>query len=233
MIMKIDLEKTFDRLEWSFIRDTLVYFGFPANLVKFITSCVSASSISILVNGKKTNVFNPTRCIKQRDPISPYLIIFCMERLSRTIDTMVQDRKWNPISVTPQGPAISHLFFADDLTLFSRDTPEDYTTITNALRNFYDCSGQKLNLQKSKIIFSQNYSIDMANQCSTSLNIPASTTFGNYLGLPMFHSRPIHNDFQYIVDRMQNKLAGWKTKMFNMAGRTILAKATLSSIPSH
>lgn len=64
MILKIDLEKDFDRLEWSFIRDTLVYFNFFANLVKLIMSCIFISSISILVNSKKATVFNPTRGIR-------------------------------------------------------------------------------------------------------------------------------------------------------------------------
>ena len=29
MVVKIDLEKIYDRLEWSFIRDTLGLFKFP------------------------------------------------------------------------------------------------------------------------------------------------------------------------------------------------------------
>lgn len=29
LIIKIDLEKAFDKLEWSYIRDTLIFFKFP------------------------------------------------------------------------------------------------------------------------------------------------------------------------------------------------------------
>ncbi|KAK4724051.1 hypothetical protein R3W88_026830 [Solanum pinnatisectum] len=32
---------------------------------------------------------------------------------------------------------------------------------------------------------------------------------------------------------MKAKLSGWKTKLLNMTGRTVLTKSTLSSIPSH
>jgi hypothetical protein len=50
MVIKIDLEKAYDRLERSFIRSILTYFGFPAKIVKLILSCVSTTSTSILVN---------------------------------------------------------------------------------------------------------------------------------------------------------------------------------------
>lgn len=59
------------------------------------------------------------------------------------------------------------------------------------------------------------------------------THFGKYLGFPIFHKRPVNVDFQFIFDNMKKRLSGWKTKFLNLTSRTILTKATLSSIPSH
>ena len=50
MAIKIDLEKAYVHLEWSFIRDTLSLFKFPEDLITLIISCVSSSSIAILFN---------------------------------------------------------------------------------------------------------------------------------------------------------------------------------------
>ena len=50
MVIKLDLEKTYDRLEWSFIIDTLNPYKSLSHLVSLIMSCVSTSSVSILVN---------------------------------------------------------------------------------------------------------------------------------------------------------------------------------------
>lgn len=85
MAIKIDLEKAYDKIEWSFIREMLLKFNFPVNLIDLIMSCVSSMSTSLLFNGGCLNSFCPTRGIRQGDPLSPYLFILCMDFLGHLI----------------------------------------------------------------------------------------------------------------------------------------------------
>ena len=71
MAIKIDLEKAYDHLKWSFIRDTLKLFNFPNHLIFLIMSCVSTSFIYVLVNGGGLDYFQPSRGIRQGEPLSP------------------------------------------------------------------------------------------------------------------------------------------------------------------
>lgn len=41
MVVKLDLEKAYDRLEWDFIRTTLEQFGIPPPLTQVIMACIS------------------------------------------------------------------------------------------------------------------------------------------------------------------------------------------------
>ena len=62
--LKIDLEKTYDKLEWGFIRGMLIRYNFPDNLIEIIMSCISSISTSLLFNGGSLEPFKPSRGIR-------------------------------------------------------------------------------------------------------------------------------------------------------------------------
>ena len=86
MAIKIDLEKSYDKIEWSFIWEILLRVNFPSSLVELIMSCLSSVSSSLLFNGGCLEPFRPSSGIRQGDPLSPYLFIIYMEYLSHLIE---------------------------------------------------------------------------------------------------------------------------------------------------
>lgn len=54
---------------------------------------------------------------------------------------------------------------------------------------------------------------------------------GTYLGVPTINGRTSKREYQFLVDKINNKLAGWKTKMLSLAGRATLVQSSLSSVP--
>ena len=124
MAIKIDFEKAYDRIRWSFIRDTLIKMPLPLPLVEVICDCISNCSISVLWNGVPTEAFKPTRGIRSGDPFSPYLFVICMERLAHVIEAAVLEKRWKSVIASRGGPSISNLMFADDLVLFAEASVE-------------------------------------------------------------------------------------------------------------
>ena len=115
MMVKIDFEKAYDRLRWKFIRESLMKLRLPQIMVEVVMQCIESARLSILWNGEPMEAFRPTRGIRQGDPLSPYIYVICMERLSHLIEREVSLGAWKPIRASRNGPAISHLAFADDL----------------------------------------------------------------------------------------------------------------------
>ena len=119
MAIKVDLEKTYDRTDWNFIRDTLEELGFKEYFINLIMNCVSTGEMRLIWNGSLTEKFTPSRGIRQGDPLSTYLFVLCIERLAHCIEKAVEVKAWNPIKLEKNGTPISHLFFADELVLFT------------------------------------------------------------------------------------------------------------------
>ena len=122
MIIKIDLEKAYDRLEWGFVRKMLTSLNFHMDTVELILSCISSTSISLLFNGEQLEEFQPSRGLRQGDPLSPYIFILCMEYLSSLINRKCDDGVWGRVKASRNGPGFSHIFFTDDLLLFAKAT---------------------------------------------------------------------------------------------------------------
>ena len=120
MVLKIDLEKTYDKLEWNFIRDMLIRVNLPMDIIDVIMSCVSTVSTSILFNREALNPIYPSRGIRQGDPIFPYLSILYMDYLGQLIEEKCSGKLWQRVKASQSGPAFSHLFFADDLILLPK-----------------------------------------------------------------------------------------------------------------
>ena len=136
MAVKMDLEKAYDKLEWSFIHKVLQAFHFPSSIIKVIMSCVSSSTISVLVNGNALEAFSPSKGIRQGDPLSSSLFILCMEYLGSRIEEKCSKGAWIPLKASRENLKISRLFFADDLILFAKVNKEICETIPNVLRTF-------------------------------------------------------------------------------------------------
>lgn len=84
--MKIDLEKAYDWIDWEYLRWVLQDVGLPSTWISLIMFCITSSQISLLWNGEKIESFIPKYGLHQGDPLSPYLFVLCLERLSHLID---------------------------------------------------------------------------------------------------------------------------------------------------
>jgi len=74
--------------------------------------------------------------------------------------------------------------FVDDLVLFAEATEDQVLVVKDCLKPFCAALGQKINHEKSKIIFSPNMDPSNAELISETVGIPATISLDRYLGIP-------------------------------------------------
>lgn len=87
-MVKVDIKKAYDSVEWVFLESMMVEVGVPSKMVGLIMACVSTVSYSILLNGSPLPPFQARRGLRQGDPMSPYLFSMVMEYLSRYLGSL-------------------------------------------------------------------------------------------------------------------------------------------------
>lgn len=129
----------------------------------------------------------------------------------------------NPVTASRGGPAMSHLFFADDLILFAKVDEKNCQSIREVLEVFGELSTQKVSASKSKVFFSPNVPGDTRSSLADILCFHSTPNLGKYLGFPLKHVRSSSQDYNFIIEKVQRKLAGWKSSLLSFTGRVVLA----------
>ncbi|XP_075504621.1 uncharacterized protein LOC142542059 [Primulina tabacum] len=204
--LKLDMSKTYDRVEWKFLEAMMTKLGFASSFVALIMRCISSVVYSIRVNQALYGKIRPQRGIRQGDPLSPYLFTICAQGLSTILTQAEHVSLFQGVKIASNCPSISHLFFADDSLIFFRALDTECLHIKKCLQIYEKASGQLIAVVKGHEL---------------------------YLGLPTFSLRSKRIQFAGLRERLLKKINGWSSKLFSAGGKETLIKSVLQAIPSY
>jgi hypothetical protein len=122
------------------------------------------------------------------------------------------------------------LQYADDTLLFLKDDLHMANNLKWILLSYEQITGMRINFDKSDLL-----TIGLEDSwinayakifCCKKGDFPIK-----YLGVPLHFSKLRKEDLQPIVDKIISRIAGWKGRFLSYAGRLILLKVCLASIP--
>ncbi|XP_013617795.1 PREDICTED: uncharacterized protein LOC106324361 [Brassica oleracea var. oleracea] len=195
-MLKVDLQKAFDSLNWDFILNTLEALGFPSHFRKL---------------GSKG--------LRQGDPLSPYLFFIALEVFSQMLNAKfrVGDIGYHPKTSDLE---VTHLVFADDIMIFFDGKKNSLANIVDTMELFATWSGLRMNKEKTKLF------VGGLNQAETTELRSLGFTLGSmpirYLGLPLMHRKLRISKYRPLLVKISGQFTAWSCKKLSYAGRAQL-----------
>ena len=125
---------------------------------------------------------------------------------------------------------MTHQQFVDDTMLQGIPTVKEALVYKHLLSDFTMATGMEVNLSKSKMFFF-NTNISVQKNISRILGFRRDVLPSKYLGVPLT-DKPLHKGiWEPVINKMQDKIRKWAFRSLNLAGRLVLTKSVLQSIP--
>ncbi|XP_013705040.1 uncharacterized protein LOC106408899 [Brassica napus] len=233
MVVKTDMSKAYDRVEWSYLRSILCALGFDVRWINWIMKCVTSVTYSVLINDQAHGMISPQRGLRQGDSLSPLLFVLCTEGLSHLLRKAESERRIEGIKFGGFGPSVNHMLFADDCLFACKADDAQSSELRRVLTRYEGLTGQVINPEKSSIIFGKGVLEDNKIRVKHRLGIEAEGGGGKYLGLPEVLKGSKIKTFSYLKEFMSKKVSGWHARTLSQGGKEVLLKAVGTALPVH
>ncbi|XP_073137193.1 uncharacterized protein [Henckelia pumila] len=224
VILKLDMVKAYDRVQWSFLLDVLRRFGFSEQVVRMVRACISFCKFSVNVNGTPAGFFASSRGLRQGDPLSPLLFVLGAEYLSRGLDRLFlqhADLRYRSGCDLP----ISHLAYADDVIIFSNGGSRGLQRLKDFLAHYENFSGQLVNVAKSAMIFPPGWTARRRSRLLQITGFAEGQLPLKYLGAPLFRGNRKCYLFEPLLQSVRKKLEGWESRSLAPGSRMMLIRS--------
>ena len=161
-----------------------------------------------------------------------YLLLFILaeELWSLHLQKLLSMGTIQSVSTVTNTPC--HLFYANDILLFTTARISSLLAIKNLLVRYQNIAGQVFKMYKSQTHIGKcNHR--KRGMITLVLNIPVARNQKTYLGVPLFYGSPKNRHFAALLDKFHAKLTGWKAKALSFAGRLVLVNHVLASLSTH
>jgi hypothetical protein len=151
IILKLDFEKPYDKVQWGFMMEVLRRKNFPPKWLEWMKQIIEGGRVAININGEDGQFFNTHKGLRQGDPLSPLMF----NLVSDTLATMFENAKLTGQTrgLVPNliEGGLTHLQYADDTIVFLNHDDQSIYNTKFLLYYFEDMSGLKINYEKSEV----------------------------------------------------------------------------------
>ena len=142
MIISIDAEKAFDKIQHPFMIKTLQKMGKQGTYLNIVKAIYDETTANIILNSEKLKAFPLRSGTRQGCPLSPLLFNIVLGVLATAI------REEKEIKGIQMGNEVRLSLFSDDMILYIENPKDSIRKLLELISEFSKVSGHKVNTQK-------------------------------------------------------------------------------------
>ena len=221
IILMLDQEKAFDRVEWHWLFSTLEKFNFGPNFISHLKTLYKNAKSCVMTNGFQSAYFNITRGIRQGDSLSALLYIIQFEPL---VQKLRNDNRIKGVDIelkhcNNEVLNCTGCQYVDDSNtmLKNYDYIDRFLEITDRFENV---SGSKTNVDKT-------VALTVKQELSRKIKgIKITTGPEKVLGIAMGKSSDNFAEFwESKLQKLKGKLDIWRQRDLSFEGKALLIKS--------
>ena len=154
MIISIDAEKAFDKIQHPFMIKTLQKMGIEGTYISILKAIYNKITANIILNGEKLKALPLKSGTRQGCPLSPLLFNMVLEVLA----TAIREERNKKVQI---GKEAKLSLFVDDMILYIEKPKDSIRKLLELISEFSEVAGYKINAWKSLTFL---YMLTMKNQ---------------------------------------------------------------------
>ena len=176
IIISIDTEKAFDKIQHPFMIKTLQKMGIKGNYLNIVKAIYDKPTANIVFNGEKLKAFPLRSGTRQGCPLSPLLFNIFLEVLARAIR---EEKEIKEIQIRKE---VKLSLFSDDMILYIENPKDNIRKFLELISEFSKVAGYKINTQKSlAFLYTKNEKSE--REIKESIPFTTATKRIKYLGI--------------------------------------------------
>ncbi|KAL3677972.1 hypothetical protein R1sor_020928 [Riccia sorocarpa] len=229
IFLKLDFIKAYDRIDHTFMLETLHAMGFTENSLKIFKGLICRGKAKIHVNQEFTKKITLQRGVRQGCPLAPYLFTFCTQILMDMINKAKNEGRISGLQISG-GDQLLHQLFADDTGLTLQLDEQVFQETTAVLAKYEKASGAKLNMFKTTVIPLFQGPVPHWLTRSTCHIATASERF-RYLGVLAGVDVLEDEITEDVKNKYSKRLLSWTNRMLTWPSKLLLCRNVLGALP--